>query len=216
MYEMILDYISSYSHSEEFLSLCVLVIITSFFGYVTETVWVALRHGFIDNRGMHLPFLLGYGMATFTIYVIFGSVMNPKLYFISDLPVDPKLIYLAEIFVFVTVCESALGNIVEKTCGIQWWNYNSIPLHLGQYTSIPTSIGFTFGIHTIINSIFLPVQRALLSEGIIAKAPQIILLTVLLIIDCIYALLYMHKHGETYVFFHKELDHSIQDLHLPI
>ena len=38
-----------------------IIVIASFLGFIVENVWVGIRYGYIDNRGMILPGLLGYG-----------------------------------------------------------------------------------------------------------------------------------------------------------
>ena len=37
--------------------------LVSLLGFLTENTWMLIRSGFIDNRNMNLPFLLGYGLA---------------------------------------------------------------------------------------------------------------------------------------------------------
>lgn len=46
------------------------------------------------------------------------------------------------IMVAVSVGEVLLGTIVERLCGIEYWNYASLPMHVTKYTSVPTSAGF--------------------------------------------------------------------------
>ena len=41
----------------------IVVVAVSILGFVTENIWIGMRFGYFDNRGMMLPGLLGYGMA---------------------------------------------------------------------------------------------------------------------------------------------------------
>ena len=43
-------------------SLGIMVAVISFLGFCLENLWLAATKGFIDNRNMHLPFLMGYGV----------------------------------------------------------------------------------------------------------------------------------------------------------
>lgn len=198
----------SYSTIRKALSLCVLVLIASFIGYMIEVLWVALRHGYIDNRGMYLPFLLGYGLAMLVIFALFGTPDNPKLYFLQEYATDSNvqhLLYALEVFVFVTVCESLFGNLVYHVCHVKWWNYNSIPLHIGQYTSIPTSIGFTTCIYLFMQRVFVPVYTYLSGTDIECYGLFILFLCALVALDCVHGLCYMYKHQTVKLLFREEL-----------
>lgn len=48
---------------KKILSICIIILLASFFGYIVETIWIFIRHGYIDNRGMHFPLLLGYSVS---------------------------------------------------------------------------------------------------------------------------------------------------------
>ena len=43
--------------------LMIMIAIISFLGFLLENAWLAIRKGFIDNRNMFAPFLVGYGLA---------------------------------------------------------------------------------------------------------------------------------------------------------
>lgn len=61
-------------------------------------------------------------------------------------------------FVVVSVGEILLGTIVEKLCGIEYWNYASLPMHITKYTSVPTSIGFASMITFFMGKCFTPLM----------------------------------------------------------
>ena len=56
---------------------CIILMATvvSFLGFVVENVWLAFTKGYIDNRNMALPFLLG---SSYTIY----NVRNSKKFYL--------------------------------------------------------------------------------------------------------------------------------------
>ena len=60
--------------------LLMILVIASILGYMTENIWVGLRFGYWDNRGMMMPGLLGYGMAIVGLYLILGLPQNCLLY----------------------------------------------------------------------------------------------------------------------------------------
>lgn len=187
---------------KEVLSICVIVLMASFLGFLVETIWVSLRHGYIDNRGMHMPFLLGYGLAILVIYLIFGAPDNPHPLFVHTNDARLlKTVYVLEIFTFICICEAAFGNLIYRVCSVEWWNYNSIPLHIGQYTSVPTSIGFTTCIYIFLDKIFVPVYHFLNTIEIEKYSGIILLITFLAVLDCTSALLYMFKNKCVYTSF---------------
>lgn len=47
-----------------------------------------------------------------------------------------------------------MGLLFEKVFGVKAWNYTSIPLHITQYTSIPTTAAFTAGIFLLMQFVF--------------------------------------------------------------
>lgn len=57
----------------------------------------------------------------------------------------------------ICIGEMLLGLFVEKVCHFSWWNYSKIPLHITQYTSIPTSMAFSVLITTFMDVFFQPV-----------------------------------------------------------
>lgn len=60
--------------------LLMILVIASILGYMTENIWVGLRFGYWDNRGMMMPGLLGYGMAIVGLYLILGLPQKPMLF----------------------------------------------------------------------------------------------------------------------------------------
>ena len=40
----------------------VMLTLVSFLGFLIENTWIVLTEGFVDNRNMNAPFLIGYGV----------------------------------------------------------------------------------------------------------------------------------------------------------
>ena len=59
------------------LDLGIMVAIISFLGFVVENVWLAITKGYMNNRNMNAPFLLGYGLVVLFLYFVLGTPANP-------------------------------------------------------------------------------------------------------------------------------------------
>lgn len=138
--------------------------IVSFLGFVVENIWLAFTKGYIDNRNMALPFLLGYGIAIIGLFFMLGTPQNStfldKILFLNT-PFKRTVFYFSCAFFFVCIAEILLGTFVEKTCHIILWNYSRFTLHITKYTSIPTSSGFAFIITFFMDKCFTPIMEAL-------------------------------------------------------
>ncbi len=128
----------------------------SFLGFALENIWLAARKGYMDNRNMNAPFLLGYGLAVMGFYYVLGTPSNMRI-FGSASECGPKSqfgAYFLLTFILVSAGEIVLGKTIEKLSGVILWDYTKIPLHITRYTSIPTSIGFTVVIVTFMDCFF--------------------------------------------------------------
>lgn len=154
-------------------ALIMVVIVVSFMGFWIENIFTAFRNGVMTNRNMLLPFLLGYGLFICGLYFAFGTPDKPAFLGIP-LNFSSNIIsftyYFAISFMIVCIGEIILGSLTELFCGIIWWNYTDIPLHITKYTSVPTSLAFatiiTFFMKFLFNpllSIFLAADKYLLS-----------------------------------------------------
>ena len=136
-----------------------LITIISFLGFAVENLWTAATKGFMDNKNMTMPFLLGYGLAVAAMYLLFGLPREMRLGTIElNFESDAKSIVCYFVMIMLCICagEIILGFAVEKICGIEWWNYEKLPLHITKYTSLPTSAGFTLIIVHFMDNIFVP------------------------------------------------------------
>ena len=135
MLEMLKDF--------SFYDWCLMILVCSFIGFLIENSWLAVTKGFIDNRNMHLPFLLGYGLSVVACYVVMGLPDN-----------SPDIRYFVGVFLFVSSGEIILGKTVELVCGFFYWDYTRLPLHVTRYTSVFTSLGFAAAITVFMRSAF--------------------------------------------------------------
>lgn len=177
-----------------------MIVLVSFLGFLVENVWLATTKGYVDNRNMNLPFLLGYGLAVMVIYFLLGTPENPAAWLGKN--VSGEKIY-AEYFIctflLVSIGEILLGTVVEKVCGLYYWDYSKLPLHITRYTSIPTSILFGILITFFMGNCFMPLMEkfnSIENDGIMAFS---VLLMAVLIVDYFAGFGYMIKHRALYV-----------------
>lgn len=123
-------------------------VIAAFAGYLIETVTRAVSQGIIDDRHQYLPFLGAYGFAVLVMYAVFDRPSDMRFFRIKIFPRETKhavyqrvAVYYATMFFIVTFGELLVGFLFERL-GQKAWDYTDIPLHITQYTSIPTSLAF--------------------------------------------------------------------------
>ena len=140
-------------------ALILVIVLVSFLGFIVENISTSISDRKIDNRNMTLPFLLGYGLAILVIYNLFGTPNEP-LFWGKEIALDSSLFsllyYFAITFLCVSIGELILGHLIEWTCQIKWWDYSDLPLHVTQYTSIPTSLAFATLITIFMKYLFSP------------------------------------------------------------
>lgn len=123
----------------------IMMALASFFGFLIENCWLAVKRGYIDNRNMNLPFLFGYGLGILFLYIFIGTpekLRISEVFHIYPSRRNSYIFYFLVSAVLVSVGELLLGNFVEHVFGFEYWNYTEIPLHITKYTSVPTSMGF--------------------------------------------------------------------------
>lgn len=172
--------------------LIIMTAAVSFFGFWLENIFIAFRHGHMDNRGMHLPFLLGYGLAVLAFYIVLGT---------PDAPRFPAVTHTGGVSGYflisaaaVSVGELILGFTVEKKFGFSYWDYSSIPMHITKYTSVPTSMGFGAVITLFMHHCFEPLMTLISKFPAALLKPAAGILMCMLIWDFVTSFLYMHKN----------------------
>lgn len=135
----------------------------SFLGFALENIWLAARKGYMDNRNMFAPFLIGYGMAVMSFYFVLGTPSDLRFFGEPSESGEKSSFgaYCLLTFILVSVGEIVLGKATEKIGGVILWDYTGIPLHITRYTSVPTSIGFTVVIVTFMDCFFERIMNRL-------------------------------------------------------
>ncbi len=170
----------------------------SFLGFVLENIWLAARKKYIDNRNMHAPFLFGYGIAVTGFYFVMGT---PSKFRFFGSPIESGTAaqicaYFIFTFILVSLGEMLLGTIIEKTCGLIWWDYTKLPLHITHYTSIPTSFGFTVIIVIFMDCFYEKIMNRLMEFDKDKMLIYGIILTIVMIIDLILSMVRMKITGK--------------------
>lgn len=177
-------------------ALGIMAAVVSFLGFIVENVWLAITEGYINNRNMHTPFLIGYGMLILAIYLVLGTpdkVILFRKYEKKTTKVKSYLLYFTLAFVVVCVAEIVLGTIVEKVCHINYWNYSWLPLHITKYTSVPTSFLFASLITFFMGVIFQPLMTLILKINPKVMKVLSIVLVVVMLVDYLYSFYWMIK-----------------------
>lgn len=185
--------------STEIFALFMIIAIVSFLGFIVENVWLAFTKGYMDNRNMNLPFLIGYGIAIILIYFLFGTPTAPVILGkkITIKSVTLKvLIYLALCALCVSIGEILLGTFVEKTCGIYWWDYSRLPLHITKYTSIPTSLAFGALITLFMAEFFTPLFNYFVHMNYRKLKHRAITIMALMTTDFVHNAKKLYRHKE--------------------
>ena len=139
-----------------------MTVFASFIGYVVENLFKLVMNGYVDNRYMFLPFLLGYGLFIAAIGILIGTPNNffPLLKRQTRLKKPAAyLLYFALAAILVSVGELALGYAVEAIGGFNYWDYSKLPLNFTKYTSLPTSVGFGAIITAFMGFVYEPAIR---------------------------------------------------------
>lgn len=136
-------------------------LIYSHIGYWVENLFRLISKGVLDSRNQLLPFLFCYAIAMWVLYFALDTpkkarLFNKRLFTKHDKKTNflSQLYYFCVVFLFVFFGEIVVGLLFEKISGIQLWNYNGIPLHVTQYTSVPTCTAMSLGVVILIEYFF--------------------------------------------------------------
>lgn len=180
----------------------IMVAVISFLGFVVENIWLALTKGYINNRNMNAPFLLGYGLLVICLFFVLGTPENMAqwgMFKKTRTKWMRYMIYFACSFVAVSVGEILLGTIVERLCGIEYWNYASLPMHVTKYTSVPTSTGFASMITFFMGKCFTPLMDLIGRLDFPGLRAVSILLMVVMALDFFYSFRQMIMSKDFYL-----------------
>ena len=112
----------------------IMAAVVSFLGFVVENIWLAMTKGYINNRNMNAPFLLGYGLLILFMYAVFGTPAAFKMFTKEKVRWKRYLLYFLCSFVVVCLGEIVLGIAVEALCNIEYSDaYYKIYFNTDQY-----------------------------------------------------------------------------------
>lgn len=107
----------------------------SIFGYIFETILFTVLKLHNESGFTYLPWTAFYGVGV--VIVILSSKLFDKL------NVDKKrknILMFIYFFFVLSLLEFLGGFALEWLHGYSLWTYKIIPLHIGKYISIPTSL----------------------------------------------------------------------------
>ena len=179
----------------------VMLTLVSFLGFLIENTWIVLTEGFVDNRNMNAPFLIGYGVIVLLIYRFMGTPeqLTGILQFARDWTRHGRIsLYFLTSFLVVCSVEILTGYVVEKVCSLYYWSYEALPLHITRYTSLPTSVSFAFLIVFFMGIVYTPAMKWITRVDNRVLRVVSLLLVLLLVLDCGSCFLYMRNHRNFY------------------
>ena len=150
----------------------VMLTLVSFLGFLIENTWIVLTEGFVDNRNMNAPFLIGYGVIVLLIYRFMGT---------------PEQL--------TGILQFARGWTRHGRIS---WSYEALPLHITRYTSLPTSVSFAFLIVFFMGIVYTPAMKWITRVDNRVLRVVSLLLVLLLVLDCGSCFLYMRNHRNFY------------------
>ena len=172
----------------KFIAMCMVMVFVSFMGFLIEGVWMSITKGFFNNRNMHLPFLIGYGLGVIIVDLLWGRPQAPH-FCGKEFPFKNKILnfalYFIAIFFTVSIAELIMGHTMEAICGFYWWNYTYLPLHFTRYTSLPTGILFSTAISVFMGVCYEPLISFF--EKRINKLVKVIAVGMVIILMCDFA-----------------------------
>lgn len=118
-----------------------LFLIFSVIGYLFETISYFIMHHIYKPELLLGPWLPIYGFGFLIAYGINKLLEKRNIKGLKKL-----LYFFIFLLIIITVLEAIGGYLVEFLFHQEYWNYTSIPFHIGKYVSIPISILWAFGL----------------------------------------------------------------------
>ncbi len=162
-------------------------------GWWVENLFRLSSKHILDSRNQILPFLFCYSIALWAMYFMLGTTHKTR--FFSKEIISGKdaaavalrnIYYFTVTFLFVFFGEIVVGSLFEKISGIQLWNYNGIPLHVTQYTSVPKCAAISFGVMVMMGNLFEGLMKLIkiIPKSVLIKTDWV--LGALVVADWIY------------------------------
>ncbi|MCM1325886.1 MAG: putative ABC transporter permease [Bacteroidales bacterium] len=183
-------------------ALGIMAAIVSFLGFVVENLWLAVTKGYMNNRNMNAPFLLGYGLFILILFIVLGTpegLVERRIFKKIQSKEMRYAVYFVCSFVAVSVGEILLGTTVERLCHIEYWNYSNLPMHITKYTSVPTSLGFATGITIFMGKFFSPLMEWINRFDVSQIKTVSITVTLIMVLDFFYSFYHIMVHQDFYL-----------------
>lgn len=146
----------------------------SVFGYFFETTIFTILKLQNESGFMHLWWTPFYGsgvLITLAVYHFLTKKIPNKT--------KKNIIMFITLFIVLTLLEQVGGILMEWLHGYSLWSYKSIPLNIGKYISVPTSLGW------VLFSFFYIYVIKKYTDKLLSKVPKslTIILTLTFIAD---------------------------------
>lgn len=110
----------------------------SILGHLFESIVFVILHLRKKSGFLYLWWTPFYGIGTLITLFIKKSISK----YITDKKIQNILLFIS-FFLTFSLFEYTGGILLEKLYGYAFWNYSNIPLHIGKYISIGTSLLWT-------------------------------------------------------------------------
>ena len=175
------------SKKEEILNIIILFFITSFIGWIYESILnFIINHSFIDIGFLSLPICPIYGFTMTLLYVFIGLVSIPKgIYKLIIYDIKNKL----------------LGFIFNKVFSIRLWDYSHIPYNLNGYISLFTSLGWLILIPLAMELIYKPIYYLIKKVSFKIRLVISMTLIIFFILDFSFNIIHLISTNERFTLF---------------
>lgn len=196
------------SKKEEILNIIILFFITSFIGWIYESILnFIINHSFIDIGFLSLPICPIYGFTMTLLYVFIGLVSIPKgiykliIYDIKNKLLARIIFYSIFSFLIVNTLELITGFIFNKVFSIRLWDYSHIPYNLNGYISLFTSLGWLILIPLAMELIYKPIYYLIKKVSFKIRLVISMTLIIFFILDFSFNIIHLVSTNERFTLF---------------
>lgn len=195
--------------SKKFLSVCVLFFITSFIGWLLETVGFYISQGELYERGfLSLPFCTLYGFSAVGIFLIFRTPFSGIWLKLGRLPKSKTariftwtlslLLYALTASIVATGVEYITGVFFHEVFDLRLWNYNGYETNVGGYITLEFSLLWGPMATIGMAAVWHPIYNALIKVSTKKLLIIVIVLSVIMLGDFLFNVFYTLNTGEHY------------------
>lgn len=177
-------------------------VITSFIGYIYETIAMSLWGGKWENRGFLFgPIIPIYG---------FGATLGTIVFDFIYPNTSPLIIFLSGAIVSF-ILEYPTHYFLEKVFHQKWWDYTKAPFNINGRVCLPATLGFGLGglvIILVINPIILPIVQSI--SNTVADVIGFFL-TIFVSVDVATTVAYISDFEDRVAYYNDKLDKKLGD-----